>query len=57
MRPAFSVIFLTTLIGAGQGLFIALCVAELGAVLGAWTMPAAAYFAWGSVLSLALLGA
>jgi sulfite dehydrogenase (quinone) subunit SoeC len=30
MRPAFSVIFLTTLIGAAQGLFIALYAAELG---------------------------
>ena len=30
MNPAFSVIFLTTLIGAGQGLFVALFVAELG---------------------------
>src|SRR5437588_560800 len=27
MHPAFSVIFLTTLIGAGQGFFLALCVA------------------------------
>jgi DMSO reductase anchor subunit len=29
MKPAFSVIFLTTLIGAGQGLFLALFLAEL----------------------------
>ena len=29
MKPAFSVIFLTTLIGAGQGLFLALYLAEL----------------------------
>ena len=29
MRPAFSVIFLTTLIGAGQGLFLALFAAEV----------------------------
>jgi sulfite dehydrogenase (quinone) subunit SoeC len=57
MRPAFSVIFLTTLIGAGQGLFIALYVTELGAVLGAWTLPAGPYFALGCVLSLCLLGA
>jgi DMSO reductase anchor subunit len=57
MRPAFSVIFLTTLIGAGQGLFIALYVAELGAVLGAWAMPSGLYFALGCVLSLSLLGA
>lgn len=57
MRPAFSVIFLTTLIGAGQGLFIALYVAELGVALGAWTMPPRLYFALGCVLSLSLLGA
>ena len=57
MRPAFSVIFLTTLIGAGQGLFIALYVTELGALLGAWALPAASYFALGCALSLALLGA
>ena len=57
MRPAFSVIFLTTLIGAGQGLFIALCVAEFGAALGAWAVPPAPYFALGCVLSLSLLGA
>ena len=50
MRPAFSVIFLTTLIGAGQGLFIALYVAELGAGLGAWVMPAGPYFALGCAL-------
>jgi DMSO reductase anchor subunit len=31
MNPAFSVIFLTTLIGAGQGLFLAVYAAELGA--------------------------
>lgn len=57
MRPAFSVIFLTTLIGAGQGLFIVLYIGELGALLGAWQLPVASYFAQGSLLSLALLGA
>ncbi|MBE0625586.1 MAG: dimethyl sulfoxide reductase anchor subunit [Burkholderiales bacterium] len=57
MRPAFSVIFLTTLIGAGQGLFIALYMAELGALLGLWTMPPGLYFALGCVLSLAFLAA
>ena len=56
MRPAFSVIFLTTLIGAGQGLFIALYVAEIGALLGAWAMPSGPYFALGSALSFVLLG-
>src|SRR5215204_2369763 len=34
VRPAFSVIFLTTLIGAGQGLFLALYALELGAKVG-----------------------
>ena len=29
MRPAFSVIFLTTLIGAGQGLLLALVAADM----------------------------
>ena len=29
MNPAYSVVFLTTLIGAGQGLFLALCAAQL----------------------------
>ncbi|MHB8667722.1 MAG: dimethyl sulfoxide reductase anchor subunit family protein [Burkholderiales bacterium] len=57
MRPAFSVIFLTTLIGAGQGLFIALYAAELGAMLGAWAIPAGVYFGLGCALSLVLLGA
>ena len=57
MRPAFSVIFLTTLIGAGQGLFIALYVTELGAVLGAWSLPDAPYFSLGCVLALVLLAA
>ena len=57
MRPAISVIFLTTLIGAGQGLFIALYSAELGAFLGVWAMPAAPYFSLGCVLVLALLSA
>jgi DMSO reductase anchor subunit len=57
MRPAFSVVFLTTLIGAGQGLFIALYVTELGAMLGAWGMPLGPYFALGCALSLALLSA
>jgi len=57
MRPAFSVIFLTTLIGAGQGLFVALFSAEFGAWLGIWAMPSAQYFSLGCALVLALLGA
>jgi len=57
MRPAFSVIFLNTLIGAGQGLFVALYSAEFGASLGVWAMPPAQYFSLGCLIVLALLGA
>jgi DMSO reductase anchor subunit len=56
MNPAISVVFLTTLIGAGQGLFLALYAAELGA-LGA--VPAGelrGFLIAGSALSLALSG-
>ena len=58
MRPAFSVIFLTTLIGAGQGLFLALFTAQSYALFG--LLPAAderSFHAWGSALALAFLGA
>lgn len=58
MRPAFSVIFLTTLIGAGQGLFLALYTAEAYSVLE--LLPAQdsrGFYALGSILSLAFLGA
>jgi DMSO reductase anchor subunit len=52
MRPAFSVVFLTTLIGAGQGLFLALYAADLAAPLPA------SFLATGAALSavLAALG-
>lgn len=48
MRPAFSVLFLTTLIGAGQGLFITLFFCELlaGGTLGS------GFFVGGAVLVL-----
>lgn len=56
MRPAFSVIFLTTLIGAGQGLFIALYLAEILAAMGVVAAPdSRAFFAHGSLLVLVLL--
>jgi DMSO reductase anchor subunit len=48
MRPAISVIFLTTLIGAGQGLFLAVYAAELGA------RASKAFFVVGSALAVAL---
>ncbi len=55
MRPAFSVILLTTLIGAGQGLFLALVAAEAAAATG-W-LPALrdGFAATGSAVVLTLL--
>ena len=56
MRPDFSVLFLTTLIGAGQGLFLALVTVQLYALFdllppreGNW------FYAHGSLLALVLL--
>src|SRR4030095_5663142 len=57
MRPAFSVIFLTTLIGAGQGLFVAFFVIEAGALRGSLPAQDARFFVLGSLASLVLLGA
>ena len=56
MRPAFSVIFLTTLIGVGQGLFLALYTGQLYAFFG--LLPAQdsrAFYAAGSSIALAFL--
>jgi len=53
MRPAFSVVFLTTLIGAGQGLFLAVFAADVAARLGAGRVPGA-FFVAGAAVSLAL---
>jgi DMSO reductase anchor subunit len=50
MKPAFSVLFLTTLIGAGQGLLIAMVGCQL---LGGGS---AAFYAGGGVIALVLLG-
>jgi DMSO reductase anchor subunit len=56
MQPALSVLFLTTLIGAGQGLFLALFLAELGGTIG-WTPVAPARFlAFGATVALVLTG-
>src|SRR5574340_635523 len=58
MHPAFSVIFLTTLIGVGQGLFLAL---YLGASYAAFGLvpdqDARSFQALGSLLSLLFLAA
>jgi len=55
MQPAFSVIFLTTLLGAGQGLFLALYAVELLTRLG-WLAPVEPrFFVIGAVLVLLML--
>lgn len=51
MKPAWSVILLTTLIGAGQGLFLALLVVELGSV------PPVGFVVFCCATSFALLAA
>jgi DMSO reductase anchor subunit len=56
VHPAFSVIFLTTLIGAGQGLFLALYTGQVYSVFE--VLPAqdpARFHALGSLLALVLL--
>jgi DMSO reductase anchor subunit len=56
MRPDFSVLFLTTLIGAGQGLFLALFTVQLYALAALLPAPDGhAFYARGSLLALALL--
>ncbi len=55
MHPAFSVIFLTTLIGAGQGLFLALMTVQAYADIGALELPDGAYFGANSMIALLLL--
>jgi sulfite dehydrogenase (quinone) subunit SoeC len=54
MNPAFSVVFLTTLSGAGQGLMIALFGVELAAQLGMIAMPPQAFFVAGAALAVVL---
>jgi len=56
MRPDYSVLLLTTLIGAGQGLFVALFTVQLVALAGQLPSPDGhAFYAHGSLLALALL--
>ena len=55
MHPAFSVIFLTTLIGVGQGFFLALYMAELGTLFGWLPAPSTRFYVLGSVIALAFL--
>ena len=52
MNPAFSVIFLTTLIGAGQGLFLALYTQQSYELFDLLPQQDAAFYGWGSLLAL-----
>lgn len=56
MRPAFSVVFLTTLTGAAQGLFLALYLAELLTGYGSVAPPGSTFFVLGSALAVVLAG-
>lgn len=55
MNPAFSVIFLTTLLGAGQGLFLALFVVEARVFAGLLAQPSPGFYVHGSLLAVLLL--
>ncbi len=56
MHPAFSIIFLTTLIGAGQGLFLALYSGRLYSVLRVYPNDNPAdFYVMGSLIALLLL--
>ncbi|MDH3513791.1 MAG: dimethyl sulfoxide reductase anchor subunit [Gammaproteobacteria bacterium] len=55
MQPAFSVIFLTTLIGAGQGLFLALYTVQVYSTVELLPAPSNSFYALGSAVSLGLL--
>jgi len=55
MHPAFSVVFLTTLIGAGQGLFLALYTAQSYAAVKLLTTQDSRFYVWGSAIAVALL--
>ncbi|MCK4704531.1 MAG: dimethyl sulfoxide reductase anchor subunit [Gammaproteobacteria bacterium] len=56
MHPAFSVIFLTTLIGAGQGLFLALYTGQIYSVFNLVPeQDSHTFYGYGSLLSLIFL--
>lgn len=55
MHPALSVLFLTTLIGAGQGLFLALYTGQLYALAQLLPAQGSGFYVGGSVLALGLL--
>jgi sulfite dehydrogenase (quinone) subunit SoeC len=55
MHPAFSVIFLTTLIGVGQGLFLALFSSQAYTVVNVLPAQSGGYYALGSAIALGFL--
>ena len=55
MHPAFSVIFLTTLIGVGQGFFLALVTAEIYSAMELLPEQTPGFYALGSAIALAFL--
>ncbi|MHB8622805.1 MAG: dimethyl sulfoxide reductase anchor subunit family protein [Sulfuricaulis sp.] len=55
MRPAFSVIFLTTLIGTGQGFFIALYTAQVYSVIELLPSQPNSFYTLGSVVVVVFL--
>jgi len=58
MKPPFSVIFLTTLIGVGQGLFLALYTGQLYSFFGLLPdQDSRTFYAMGSIIALLFLGA
>ncbi len=55
MHPAFSVVFLTTLIGAGQGLFLALYTAQSYAAVNLLPAQDSRFYVVGSAIAVGLL--
>jgi sulfite dehydrogenase (quinone) subunit SoeC len=55
MHPAFSVIFLTTLIGAGQGMFLAMYTGQIYALANLLPEQGDTFYAVGSLIALGLL--
>ena len=56
MRPALSVLLLTTLIGAGQGLFVALFAVAIATYEGILPPAGPAFHRGGALVALAFLG-
>ena len=57
MKPAFSVIFLTTLIGAGQGLFLAVFFSQVASMMDMIEPQDSLFYALGSLISVLFLSA